>query len=231
MARLTQTQFHKVFLAEQEGNTLVVMPRGDAVGFRDSDVADELKTVTELAGSPGIINLVVDLGSSDYFGSTMIGAINQLGTRFRYIGGRIALCNVSPQMKDMLEIMHLNDVWMIFDTRKDRAARDEQDLTAAIRSHRAPSYRNFRQHQPAILMAEILLTTLNARYAHCLVRAALSVWRTWASWPTAPSCVEFVARDANDRNARGDRRAQPAHRGDRRLHLERRGGHAAGRRI
>lgn len=118
MGRLPQTQFHKVFLADQEGNTLVVTPRGDAVGFRDSDVANELKTLCELAGAPGILNLVVDLGSSDYFGSTMIGAINQLGNAFRYIGGRIALCDVSPQMNDMLEIMHLKDLWMIFDSRK-----------------------------------------------------------------------------------------------------------------
>jgi anti-anti-sigma factor len=118
MGRLQQTQFHKVFLAEQEGNTLVVTPRGDAIGFRDSDVAGELKTVLALAGSPGIINLVVDLGSSDYFGSTMIGAINQIGSQFRYIGGRVALCNLSPQMNDMLEIMHLKELWMIFDTRK-----------------------------------------------------------------------------------------------------------------
>jgi anti-anti-sigma factor len=118
MARLTQTQFHKVFLAEQEGNTLIVTPRGDAIGFRESDVSGELKTISDLAGSPGIINLVIDLGSSDYFGSTMIGAFNQIGTEFRYIGGRVALCNVSPQMDDMLEIMHLKELWMIFDTRK-----------------------------------------------------------------------------------------------------------------
>ncbi len=118
MARLEQTQFHKVFLAEQEGNTLVVTPKGDAVSFRDTDVAGELKTVLDLAGSPGIINLVVDLGNSDYFGSTMIGAINQLGSQFRYIGGKVALCHLSPQMNDMLEIMHLKDLWMVFDTRK-----------------------------------------------------------------------------------------------------------------
>ena len=59
----------------------------------------------------------------------MIGAINQIGTQFRYIGGRVALCDVSPQMLDMLEIMHLKDLWMIFDTRKI-ALRDEQGLMA-----------------------------------------------------------------------------------------------------
>ncbi len=118
MGRLEQTQFHKVFLTEVEGHTLIVSPRGDAVGFRDSDVAGELSNLLSLIGTPGIVNLVVDLSSSEYFGSTMIGAINELGTRFREIGGKTALCEVSPQMSDVLEIMHLGDVWMKFDTRK-----------------------------------------------------------------------------------------------------------------
>jgi anti-anti-sigma factor len=118
MDRLERTQFHKVFPAELEGTTLVVAPRGDAVSFRETDVSGELKTLLELAGSPGIVNLVVDLGSSNYFGSTMIGAINQLGSSFRNAGGRIALCNASPQMNDVLSIMHLDDIWMNFDTRK-----------------------------------------------------------------------------------------------------------------
>jgi anti-anti-sigma factor len=118
MGRLEQTQFHKVFPAEVEGRTMVVTPRGDAVSFRDSDVSGELSTLLSLIGTPGIVNLVVDLGSAEYFGSTIIGAVNQLGTRFREIGGKIALCGLSPQMSDMLDIMHLGDVWMKFDTRK-----------------------------------------------------------------------------------------------------------------
>jgi len=118
MGRLEQTQFHKIFVAEVEGRTLVVTPRGDSIGFRDSDVANELNTLLSLIGTPGIVNLVVDFGSAEYFGSTMIGAINQLGARFREIGGKIALCSLSPQMSDMLDIMHLSDLWMKFDTRK-----------------------------------------------------------------------------------------------------------------
>ena len=118
MGRLEQTQFHKIFVAEVEGRTMVVTPKGDSIGFRDSDVANELNTLLSLIGTPGIVNLVVDFGSAEYFGSTMIGAINQLGARFREIGGKIALCSLSPQMSDMLDIMHLSDLWMKFDTRK-----------------------------------------------------------------------------------------------------------------
>ena len=118
VGRLAETEFHKVFLARLEGNTLVVTPRGDAIGFRDSDVASELKTLLGLAGSPGIVNLIVDLGSSNYFGVLMIGSIGQLGTRFQETGGRIALCEASPQMSETLHLMHVSDNWMTFDTRK-----------------------------------------------------------------------------------------------------------------
>jgi anti-anti-sigma factor len=118
MLQLERMQLHRVFLAEVDGTTLVVTPRGDAVGFRETDVSGELLSILELAGSPGINDLVVDLGSSQYFGSTMIGAINQLGIRFRDSGARIALCNASPQMASVLDIMHLGDVWMFFDSRK-----------------------------------------------------------------------------------------------------------------
>jgi anti-anti-sigma regulatory factor len=118
MGRLAQTEFHKVFLARLEGKTLVVTPRGDAIGFRDTDVASELKTLLSLAGTPGIVNLIVDLGSSNYFGKLMLMSISELGTRFQETGGRIALCEASLQMSEMLRIMHLSDQWMTFDTRK-----------------------------------------------------------------------------------------------------------------
>jgi anti-anti-sigma regulatory factor len=116
--RLEQTEFHKVFLARLDGSTLVVTPRGDAVGFRESDVVSELKTLLGLAGSPGVAHLIVDLGAANYFGATMLDAINQLGLRFRDLGGRTALCDASPQMGEILTIRRMSEDWLQFDTRK-----------------------------------------------------------------------------------------------------------------
>ena len=144
MGRLEQTQFHKIFVAEVEGHTLVVTPRGDSVGFRDSDVADELNNLLSLIGTPGIVNLVVDSGSSEYFGSTMIGAINQLGTRFREIGGKIALC--SRLAADVRHARHHAPGRPVDEVRhaQDRPALHEQDLSRPTSCS----------------------PTLNARYAH-----------------------------------------------------------------
>ena len=73
MGRLEQTQFHKVFLTEVEGHTLVVTPRGDAVGFRDSRTAAcEAFQRPGLTGTaPGLVSAIgnFDLKGADVSGS------------------------------------------------------------------------------------------------------------------------------------------------------------------
>lgn len=117
-AQLERMKFHKVFPVSMDGNVVVVEPQGDAVSFRDSDVSGELNTVLQLLDHLGPANLLVDLSSDDYYGSTMIGAINQMGTKVHDAGGRIALCEASDQMLDVLRIMKLDELWMNFDSRK-----------------------------------------------------------------------------------------------------------------
>lgn len=118
VAQLDRTKFHKVFPVEQAGRTLIVTPKGDAVSFRDSDVAQELNTLMEVLEHFGPVSLLVDLSGHDYYGSTMIGAIHNLGTKVQESGGQMVLCGASNQMLDVLRIMHLDSLWMNFDSRK-----------------------------------------------------------------------------------------------------------------
>ena len=115
---LDRSKFHKVFPVEMHGSTVVVAPKGDAVSFRDSDVLGELNTVLEILDHLGPVNLLIDLSGDDYYGSTIIGAINNMATKVRDAGGRVALCAASQQMLDVLKIMKLDQLWMNFDTRK-----------------------------------------------------------------------------------------------------------------
>jgi anti-anti-sigma factor len=117
-AILDRAKFHKVFPIELHGNTLIVLPQGDAVSFRDSDVSGELSTVLEILNHLGPTNLLMDLAGNNYFGSTIIGAMNNMGEKVREAGGRVAICDASPQMLDVLRIMKLDQLWMNFDTRK-----------------------------------------------------------------------------------------------------------------
>ena len=115
---LDRSKFHKVFPVEMHGSAVVVAPQGDAVSFRDSDVVGELNTVLEILDHLGPVDLLIDLSGDDYYGSTIIGAINNMASKVRDAGGRVALCAASQQMLDVIRIMKLDQLWMNFDTRK-----------------------------------------------------------------------------------------------------------------
>lgn len=117
MPRLVQTDRHTVYPVEIWGDTLVVIPRGDAAGFNPTAVNSELATITELAQTPPVKHLVIDFGEANYFGSIVIGALIQLAQAVRNRGGRVALCNLSEDMQQVIRLMKLESMWEFFSTR------------------------------------------------------------------------------------------------------------------
>lgn len=108
----------KVFHVESEGETLVVSPTGDSIGFQESDVAHAVDDLHERFSSPGTVNLVVDFGQVTYLGSIMIGSIIALCKRAVDGGGQAVLCNASDGMFDALQIMKLDTVFPYFASRE-----------------------------------------------------------------------------------------------------------------
>lgn len=109
---------HKVFTVEHDRLTLIVAPRGDAIAFRESDVQGELETLCQLTQKADVQNLIIDWGSSNYFGTTMIGALVGVARKITEAGGRAVMCNASPQMQSVLKVMNLDKLWPLFDTLK-----------------------------------------------------------------------------------------------------------------
>jgi len=116
MSTSPQTDLHSVFPLERRGDTFIVAPKGDTVGFSHSQVHSELNAVLTLIKERGG-NLIVDLLNANYFGSEMIGLINNIGLQTREAGGRIALCNVSQDMVGILRVMNFDAMWEFFDSR------------------------------------------------------------------------------------------------------------------
>jgi anti-anti-sigma factor len=112
----------RVLEVDLMGDTLVVLPAGDAVGFGLNVVNNEVAKVLEVAKSSRVKHLIIDLGRANYFGSVMIGEFMRLGTAVRERGGRIALCGASADMQDVLRIMKLDTMWEVF-PRSDDAVR------------------------------------------------------------------------------------------------------------
>ena len=109
----------KIFQIEHAGRTLIVVPQAESYGFRYTDVHLESNKLLALMRGPDIDDLVVDFGSLHYFGSEFIGALIRLARSVCDGGGRVALCNASEKMVQVLSNMKLNKLWPYFDTRDE----------------------------------------------------------------------------------------------------------------
>jgi anti-sigma B factor antagonist len=69
----------------------------DALGVRLLRVADEL----------GCRRVVLDLARLERLGSSLVGKILGLHKRLRAVGGRLALCNLSPGLREILELLRV----------------------------------------------------------------------------------------------------------------------------
>lgn len=121
---------HRIFLVETRGSTLLVTPRGDAVGFSGVEFHREKNAILAMLDLPEIHNLVVDLSGANYFGSDTIGAVNSLVVKTRDGGGRYGVCGLSEDMEEGIRIMNLEDLWHVYNSRAEalRAVRSESWL-------------------------------------------------------------------------------------------------------
>jgi anti-anti-sigma factor len=67
-----------------------------------------------LADDPSVKNVVVDLGRTDYLGSTALGMLAQLHQRVRVRGGRMALCHVSAHETEIMAVTGLAGFWSVY---------------------------------------------------------------------------------------------------------------------
>jgi len=107
----------KYVRTEQTGETLVVAPLFTFATFADDRITDEWTAVQEQLETPGVKNVIVDLGEIPYFGSTVLEWMVQMWKRIRDKGGRLATCNASPIGREVLATARFDKLWGICDTR------------------------------------------------------------------------------------------------------------------
>ena len=109
---------HKVFGVEQTRHELIVVPYGDAAGFRDMDVENELNAVLDEIERSDQQPLLIDFENSDYFGTVIIGAAVRLAQAVAAKGCRTAVCNLSEQMQQVLQVMKIETLLPSFPSRR-----------------------------------------------------------------------------------------------------------------
>ncbi len=112
----------RIIEVERQGDTLVLTPQQDLRELEYQEITAEGEELLRLADDPAIRNVVVDLGRTDYFGSTALGLLAQLRQRLRARGGHMALCNVSTHESEILAVTRLAGFWSVHPTREEALA-------------------------------------------------------------------------------------------------------------
>jgi len=119
---------NKVFLLERDDNVLIVIPQGDAIGFRYNDVHQESNSTLQILDDTTLKHVVVDLGCEQVLGSIIISVLIKICRKAGLKGGKAAFCNATPDMQDVLQTMNLVKLWKYHPTRAEAVVAVRADL-------------------------------------------------------------------------------------------------------
>ncbi|MBS0265885.1 MAG: STAS domain-containing protein [Planctomycetes bacterium] len=111
----------QIFVRESIGNVLILSPAIDLGSLHEPEIIHETEDLLDIINHPDgePIHMVVDLSHSEYFGTALLGAIVKLWKRVSQRGGRLAICNVSQNVLQVLHVTRLNAIWPIHNSRDE----------------------------------------------------------------------------------------------------------------
>ncbi len=114
----------------------VVVLSGFAQLMNDPRYVDAGRDIQEML-EQGYVKFVLDLAGARETGSSFLGLLMTIARRIERRGGAVVLAQLSRQMKEVLETMHMDDYWDVFPTvaaaieslrrAPERLGRDEPD--------------------------------------------------------------------------------------------------------
>jgi anti-anti-sigma factor len=103
---------------EDAGGVTVV--RFTTTVLRDDRVIRDLfNQLEEQLVAAGRTRIVMNFAGLEAFASYAIGRLISLNDRLPVQGGRLALCNLVPQVSEIIDIMNLRKRFRIYDTERD----------------------------------------------------------------------------------------------------------------
>lgn len=97
-------------------NVVILKLTGDLIGENNGPAIME---VLNEHVNKGIVNSAIDISEVRYMNSSGIGVLITILTKLRNKGGEVVLVNPSEQVKKLLVITKLNNIFSIFDTKEE----------------------------------------------------------------------------------------------------------------
>jgi anti-anti-sigma factor len=108
-----------IFEIEQDNDTIVVVPVVDLRELEYRRIEEGASEILDLLNGPGIKNVILDFGNTDYYGSTALGFFLKLLKKVKVRKGRMAFCNVSDHEQEILRVTNLDQLWPICSSRSE----------------------------------------------------------------------------------------------------------------
>lgn len=105
-----------------DGRTAIVTPRSCLTEFDFAQIELDGKQVVSWFEKQSAIHLLLDLKSSDYFGSSAVGLFMRLWKCARTKKGKMAVVNCSPHAMELLRLIQAEKLWHIATTREEGLA-------------------------------------------------------------------------------------------------------------
>jgi anti-anti-sigma factor len=112
----------KCFEVEIDRDTVIITPQADLPELDWEEIGAASDEVLRIMNRRAIRNVVVDLGKTVYFGSTALGAFANWWLEARARSGQMVLCNVSPDIWEVLETAGMALLWPISSSREEALA-------------------------------------------------------------------------------------------------------------
>jgi anti-anti-sigma factor len=113
------TKVAKAFEIERAGKTLVLTPRSNPHEFASVQLDAEANEILKMLDQTPGTSVVMDCQNTDFFNSSTLGFFMQLWLRVRVRDGRMVLCNLSGQEKEVLHLTKADTLWSLCPSRTD----------------------------------------------------------------------------------------------------------------
>lgn len=113
---------HRYFRCTQEGTAFVVEVLRPVGSLAEEDVMQELDGIMAATAGQPTCKVIVDFHQTAYFGSSLLEALRIIWTKIEDREGRMALCNLSPVGKEIVQIAKFDHLWPVCETRTEALA-------------------------------------------------------------------------------------------------------------
>ena len=107
-----------LFDVEEQNDVLIVAPTTNLSELLYAQLVSSGALVFDWLAKSPLNHVVLDLERCDYGGSSALGMFLKMWKWVSSRGGKMVLCNVSANEREVLQVMKLDQLWTICDSRQ-----------------------------------------------------------------------------------------------------------------